>query len=597
MQKPKVTLLVCFAWFMLLGLEGLFPPSVSGQLPYFSRQYSINGNNCKSQSLVIGDSLIYVGGDTRNIQGLRECFLMALDSAGNEVWKKSYGAPKQNWFIGKFGSTIALPNGDLLQAGILQDSLKQTAHLIRYNALGDTLWTRRYFTDRSSSLRNLTLLKNGNIAACAYVDSTTIPWVLILDNSGNVLARHTVNSLSFQFNYIVATQDGGWAVGGVNSGNGGDPMIVRFDSNGNHIWTRVANLNSSTTDCPAMLIPTPDSGFIASSCYVDSSGPFHPATSRPTIWKLDAQNQTEWEKSYPPSSLNHQNFGLFALRGGNFIMINAFQDAIDNQRTFVTKVDPNGNVIWETDHWRSRILQEMSHLYSLKEDKDGSLVLAGFTFRPHTQPGNRDNIWATRLDSNGCGNAAKIKNLSAVAKPATFGSGIELNWQDSIPGHRYYIERLGLNPFEDWKEIAQDWAGTTLLDTNLFLNSQYCYRIRAVDNQGGISCLSDTICAYTLVSADEKLAEQGLSTRIHPNPTDEAIGVYLQGEFLRKRGKQLRLEICDLRGKRLLHKQLMTLGLDAQQADLDLSQLAAGAYLLQVWVGSELLSTDKLLKQ
>jgi hypothetical protein len=130
-------------------------------------------------------------GDTRG-----NLILIKTDASGNQVYFKSIGNPQQSE---EWGHSVCLaPNGDLLVTGEIQaaiGSVNKNLYLLRFNANGDTLWTRQ--------------INPSNLAT----------------NSTNVGYS------------IKATSDGGYLIAGYADGKG---LVMRFDGSGSQtpVWTR-----------------------------------------------------------------------------------------------------------------------------------------------------------------------------------------------------------------------------------------------------------------------------------------------------------------------------------------------------------------------
>lgn len=123
--------------------------------------------------------------------------------------------------------------------GITADTMPQSSYLVRFNLAGDTIWTRRI---PNSQPRALAIDRGNN----AYVLGYPLPagqeslWLAKLDPYGNIVwsrtskvaTNHTVAGLGIdRFGNIRAALS-------VTISGGQRPMLVKFNSEGDVVWTK-----------------------------------------------------------------------------------------------------------------------------------------------------------------------------------------------------------------------------------------------------------------------------------------------------------------------------------------------------------------------
>jgi len=166
---------------------------------------------------------IVVGATSSWGNGSADLYLVRTDSAGNVLWERTYGG--QGYDEGK--DVQITPDGGWLIVGSIADSVTGASdvYVVRTDASGDTLWTRRWGGDGHER------------GEC-----------------------------------IRPTPDGGWVVGGQTSSYGSgayDLYVLRVDAQGDTLWSWV--MGGSASEAVQDLVVTADSGYVLAG-YTGSLG-------------------------------------------------------------------------------------------------------------------------------------------------------------------------------------------------------------------------------------------------------------------------------------------------------------------------------------
>lgn len=143
--------------------------------------------NGVDQNCVIKNSLI-VSGSTALLLGTREVmggasFVMLIDSSGTKLWSVDIQDP--NAGVIKLEGVVRMDNGDYLISGAVSEDIYWKGLLVRLNAQGQVLWSKK-FDQLNSSFTDIIFdgtdvyLRNQNSA-------DVINGVIKCDTSGNVL--------------------------------------------------------------------------------------------------------------------------------------------------------------------------------------------------------------------------------------------------------------------------------------------------------------------------------------------------------------------------------------------------------------------------
>ncbi|OFX51546.1 MAG: hypothetical protein A2046_15205, partial [Bacteroidetes bacterium GWA2_30_7] len=110
-----------------------------------------------------------------------------LNQNGDTLWEKNYGANKNDWFDTQ---PIELEDGSLIVAGSTYNSNnKRIGWLVKFNANGDTLWSKTYFSlpQVSNYFYDLKQTIDGGFVMVGRgfdINYTASAWVVKVDSSG-----------------------------------------------------------------------------------------------------------------------------------------------------------------------------------------------------------------------------------------------------------------------------------------------------------------------------------------------------------------------------------------------------------------------------
>lgn len=179
---------------------------------------------------------------------------------------------------------------------------------------------------------------------------------------------------------------------------------------------------------------------------------------------------------------------------------------------------------------------------------------------------------------NSDGLAVQLMNLTATPEK----SAIRLNWETAteINNNGFYVERLD-EQRKNWLTLGfVDGSGSTTttqrynyLDTAVKPNQLYTYRLRQVDDSG-IEQLSNKVAA--------RLVNTAVSLDISPNPATDFVRVQISNL-----DEKTTLHLMNITGQLL---RTYNISDDTKQLfDIDVSELAAGVYMIQIPTSTGLL--------
>ena len=215
---------------------------------------------CSGQSLLAateGDVLI--AGTIQSEDGDdAEVYLLRLDAEGNELWSRSFGTSRDEYggrfFAAGDGGYVIVGNSvdpndivaDPGAAGYAGFAGRSNAYLVKTDAAGDEVWSRRFETDDNVIASGGAMAADGGIVVLTYVlhypvDDNDIR-LFKVDGDGNEVWSRTWEEGKASGYDLIATSDGGFLISGLRSfpedpaRAKSDALLLKVDSEGNEMW-------------------------------------------------------------------------------------------------------------------------------------------------------------------------------------------------------------------------------------------------------------------------------------------------------------------------------------------------------------------------
>jgi hypothetical protein len=177
-------------------------------------------------------------------------FLTRTDANGNELWTKKYKKDQGT----APGSFLATQDSGYIIAITTNPSINDNnIYLIKTNSIGDTLWTKTilhppdytYLLSRSNCI-NATIDGGFIITGTAIVSNSALGYILIIkvNAQGDTIWTKRIGNTDRLWGAAggIPTIDGGFILGGetehTSTGLNSDILIVKIDSLGNELWSK-----------------------------------------------------------------------------------------------------------------------------------------------------------------------------------------------------------------------------------------------------------------------------------------------------------------------------------------------------------------------
>lgn len=283
-----------------------------------------------------------------NTNHLKDVLLMKTDASGNELWTRTFGGVRDD--IGR--CVRQTDDGGFIIGGMTEVSSQIFgALLVRTDASGNILWQRVF--DLGDDTRGHAVWQTSDggfiLAGQAWLGSPTFGsydvYVVKTDAAGNMQWQRT-----YAYNNNVAPgadvalsvrqlSDRGYIIAGLTNSTVWASYLIRTDSLGVPIWTRVYD-TLSVNECYDVVL-TADNGFLL------VGGKVNPNTDVDVLLiKTDAGGNPSWERTYGGATSDQAN-SVRQLPDGGFIIAGQTSSFGAGQYdVYVLRTNATGETLW-----------------------------------------------------------------------------------------------------------------------------------------------------------------------------------------------------------------------------------------------------------
>ena len=392
---------------------------------YWMKTYGGLGEDVIRAVKVLPDGdIVAVGYTNSSGAGGYDALVMKLTPNGSLIWAKTYGGPKNDE-----ANAIALtPGGDIVVAGWTESfgARDKDVWIFEISPNGSVVWQRIYGGPKIDEANSVAVAKNGDIVVAGYTDSFGAGrydvWVLKLDPDGNVIWQKTYGGKKNDMALTVALTPGGDIVvaGWTESfGAGGyDAWVIKLNPEGDIIWAKTYGGFSMDIILSSALTAKGDIVLVGVTGSFGHKGNNRNKPSRAAlnVWvlKLDPNGSVIWQKTYVRNSWAIARAVALSTKE-NIIVVSKVENLINGRtNTWVIKLNPEGDIIWQEDYNESR----SSGPLSVALTQWNGIVISGWIYSLKSAENKRD-VWVLEIPSwGGYGSktniAVDVSNCSVI---------------------------------------------------------------------------------------------------------------------------------------------------------------------------------------
>lgn len=386
-HSNKTTRAKAFMYIILLLLSAV----LSGQSSFQKVLTSTNGAELGRHILETDNGYLIAGYTSAAGAGGKDAYLTEIDKLGNILWQRTYGGIYDDAFniITKgnnggyliLGNTASTGNGD---ADVL---------LVKIDDVGNIEWSKTFggaLGDVSPVHGVMVNLADGYLVSGQQLStpgngSDTGTYMIRFDNDGNMIWTRNYESAS---NYFVAN----YVEGNIIYAGGSrdyEACFAKFDLTTGDLISLIS-YGGSDNESLYTIRPTADGNFILS----DGTWSYNGSSMSLWIMKVDKDGNIAWSKVYRRPNTGIRGMATPTADGGIFVV--PFQTALsDSNDGLFFKTDANGTIEWSAKYGvsksenfikgiptsdggyigigRANDTNGMEHIYVVKTDGLGSM--------------------------------------------------------------------------------------------------------------------------------------------------------------------------------------------------------------------------------
>ncbi|MBU0483636.1 MAG: hypothetical protein KKB30_03885 [Proteobacteria bacterium] len=345
----------------------------------FEQSFGGTGDESGIAALQTSDGGYILLGNT-NSSGNRktDIYLVKTDSAGQKQWEKTFGGTEDD-----YGSAIAIaPDNGFIIVGKTESmgSGFSDIYLIKTDSAGNEVWSKTFGGAGYDYASSVQTTSDGGYVLVGTVDEGFLSWedlinLIKVDEDGNTVWSKTYGDLTWSGDKgvsVLEAGDGGYVVYGEGKGAGlTDYLLFKTDVDGVMVWEN--KYGGSDWEYATSFNMTTDGGFIL----------LGQSNRESTLYlvKTDSTGAELWSKTYMYGENDiNRGYAVQQTSDGGFVLFGETIKFDYNQTSgpnnmYLVKTDDQGNKSWEkTFDGDSEAIGK-----SIIESDDGEYVLFGTT--------------------------------------------------------------------------------------------------------------------------------------------------------------------------------------------------------------------------
>jgi hypothetical protein len=408
-------------------------------------------------------------------------WLVKIDTEGDTLWTATFGSTYRDYsrnVIETFDSCLVLAG----HGRVANSTEKYRIRLFKADSVGNQLWEKDYTNPDGFSVEAAIETADSGFAVVGWTD-TRDAFLFKADSAGDSVWAQLYDGGSNDIAYdIVQTDDGGYIIAGSTESYGAgyyDAYIIRTDSNGDTLWTRV--YGGTSFDEARAITKTNDGNYMITGFIVvpDSSYQIF-------LIKIQDDGTILWTKNVG-TTVSEMAYDIFATADDGFLIAGRFNSS--NANMYLLKVDAAGDTLWSYSHEHAASTSDEARY--VHQMNTGEIYLIGT--RGVSAPGEWRDYWVVKLDealdvphsdNNLFPSSPVLKqNYPNPFNPSTT---IEYTLQSRSNVTITLFDILGRKVktiFDQTMPVGKHsvtWDGTDI-DNNMVATGVYFYRIKAGD--------------------------------------------------------------------------------------------------------------------
>lgn len=342
---------------------------------------------------------------------------LAFAQAPDTAWTRAFTGPENDWVNG----IAAAPDGGCVIAG-KSYTLGGFAYLVRFSALGETIWERIY-EDFEDAKAIVSATDNGYVFCADRVFAPGLhgPALVKINTNGGIVWVRDLVMENIHVVDVCPSQDGGYAAvafggggqigrqisvervsstgdslwsrswctgtlyeavalsqvadgGFVAAARAGDPFdffVLRLSETGDSLWS--SSIGGPYTDFAADICASPDGGAVICGTYVNADG-----TGDAYLIKYSASGDTVWSRLLADET-GRAAWSIIPIAEGGYAFVGVdYSFSPSDADIWLVRITENGEIMWSGRYGTAQIEQ----CYALTRTTEGAYAMAAWSIAP-----------------------------------------------------------------------------------------------------------------------------------------------------------------------------------------------------------------------
>ena len=369
-----------------------------------------NGADWGVSLLIEDDSIEILGTTDKLVNGFYRdgVFFRKLDLEGNIFREKIIDDSCVLYTVGYPENLVKVGN-EYLTCGsyhycdsVFEGGSGSKGMLYKFNEEGDTILTKKFYSQSYSMIYRGTLTKN-NAFLCTGVsfDTATLInkfYIVKIDSSSEIIWEKTFGYLLNNYAFSIdAYTNGDFVISGLTDPTTNfsetDGYLAKLDSSCNIIWQKKIGTTEDDAGILVRIFKDQQNLFLKQSIdtLVNEGDEMEPDY----IGKLDNNGNFIW-RTFFNGPFKQDIWGIREMDNKSIVVVGIKDvDEVSQGRGFICKLDSNGVKLWERTYY-TRTDRE-NYFTDVAKVSDGGYIVTGSAWSETDQ-----DVWLVRLDSMGC---------------------------------------------------------------------------------------------------------------------------------------------------------------------------------------------------
>ncbi|MBX7130586.1 MAG: T9SS type A sorting domain-containing protein [Flavobacteriales bacterium] len=327
-------------------------------------------------------------------------FVTLFDFSGQVVWEKDYVVARYSNY-GLPDPVCRTPDGGFASGvsvfGLTSDI--DSLFLWRFDAQGDTVFTRFLMADTTMTIRKCIRTMNGDFVLTGLHEFPEEQYLLRTDSLGNI--KHFAGFANFDgYGGMGLAEDpsGNFYLTGFQDNIAHRGSLIKCDSVGNLLWTRLYEMENGISEWLSALVLSDSSVLVVGDKGVNFGN------SSAIISRYTSDGDLLWTDDVVtgiggPSYINRLT-DAFQRPDGTIVVAGQYEWQGTGFFGFVQAYSMEGDSLWRRAfRYMTDSVYSYPAIWDLEPTSDGGMILTGAAT---IMPGYSEHLWLVKTDSLGC---------------------------------------------------------------------------------------------------------------------------------------------------------------------------------------------------